>query len=173
MPQIHAESYKFCPRCAGLLTKRLLKPGEPERLVCPQCDFVFYLDPKLAVIAVVPLKGGLVLVRQVTGPRSDLWALPGGFVDLGEPLEEAVVREVLEETQVLVRVGRLLKAYSYPGVHTVVLTYITEYLSGDLAPGGETLEARIFAPGEVPWDHLAFHTTREALEDYLATRNPL
>ncbi|MGC2692939.1 MAG: NUDIX hydrolase, partial [Desulfobaccales bacterium] len=150
MARIRVEKLKFCPQCGRPLEKRLLKVGDPEQLFCPQCGFIFYLDPKVVVIGVVPKDGGLVLVRQDRACRSDSWVLPGGFVDLGEPLEGAVAREVLEETHLSVRVIRLLQAYSYPGAQKVVLAYLTEYLSGELAPGDETLEARVFTRDEIP-----------------------
>ena len=173
MARIRVESYKFCPQCCGTLERRRLKAGEPEQLCCPQCGFIFYLDPKVVVVAVVPKDGGLVLVRQDRACRRDSWVLPGGFVDLGEPLDEAITREVLEETHLSVRVSRLLQAYSYPGAQKVVLAYLTEYLSGELAPGDEALEARVFTRDEIPWDHLGFQTTREALKDYLRTLGPV
>jgi 8-oxo-dGTP diphosphatase len=66
-----------------------------------------------------------------------------------------------------VKVRRLLGVYSYRGHQTVVLAYLTEYLAGELAPGDETLEARIFPPEEIPWTRIAFQSTREALGDYL------
>jgi ADP-ribose pyrophosphatase YjhB (NUDIX family) len=172
MARIQAEKYKFCPRCSGPLEKRLLKAGDPEQLFCPKCGFIFYLDPKVVAIALVPRNGGLVLVRQDRPCRRDSWVLPGGFVNLGESLEEAVVREVQEETLLLVRVNRLLNAYSFPGGQKVVLSFLTEFLSGELAPGDETLEARIFAPEEIPWDRLGFRTTGLALRDYLSTFPP-
>jgi ADP-ribose pyrophosphatase YjhB (NUDIX family) len=159
--------YQFCPVCGGRLEERLLKHGEPKRLVCTECDFVFYIDPKVAVIAVVPLEGGLVLVRRSINPGYGLWVAPGGFVDMGEPVEEAVVRETLEETRLSVEVSRLINIYSYRGRQTVVLAYLTRYLSGELAPGDETLEARIFGLGEIPWDELAFSSTRQAVAEYL------
>ncbi|MGQ9921086.1 MAG: NUDIX domain-containing protein [Desulfobacca sp.] len=168
MARIHPQEYCFCPRCGGPLVRRRLKPQEPERLVCSQCQRVFYLDPKVAVIGVVPLAEGVVLVRENSGPRADLWALPGGFVDLGEPLETALIREVWEETRLCVRVERLLHAFSYPGQQTIILAYITSYLSGVLSPNGETREVRVFPPRQIPWDQLAFRTTQEALRAYLA-----
>lgn len=160
-------TYRFCPQCGGPLELRLLKAGEPERLVCRACGFVFYLDPKLAVIALVPLEGGVVMVRRGIEPGFGRWVIPGGFVDLGEPVEEAVVRETLEETHLLIRVNRLFNVYSYRGRETVVLAYLTDYVSGKLAAGDETLEARIFAPAEIPWDQIAFTSTRDALAEYL------
>jgi ADP-ribose pyrophosphatase YjhB (NUDIX family) len=172
MARIHVEKYKFCPQCRGPLEKRLLKVGDPEQLFCPRCGFIFYLDPKVVVVALVPKDGGLVLVRQDRPGRRDSWVLPGGFVNLGESLEEALIREVQEETLLSIRVNRLLNAYSFPGGQKVVLSFITEYLTGELAPGDETLEARIFAPEEIPWDRLGFRTTRLALRDYLGTFPP-
>jgi len=99
------ENYRFCPVCAGPLAERLLKPGEPKRLVCTRCGFIFYIDPKLAVLSVVPYQGGVVLVRRAIEPGYGLWVAPGGFVDVGEKVEEAVVRETQEESGLLVVFG--------------------------------------------------------------------
>ncbi len=170
MSLILADTYKFCPQCGGALEKRLLKAGEPERLVCRDCGFVFYLDPKLAAIAVVPLDGGVVMVRRSIDPGYGLWVVPGGFVDVGEPVEEAVVRETLEEAHLAVRVERLLNVYSYRDSATVVVAYLTSYLGGELAAGDESLEARIFTPAEIPWDEIPFRSTKAALTDYLKLR---
>ncbi len=161
------ENYKFCPMCGGELAERLLKAGEPKRLVCIRCGFVFYIDPKLAVLALVPYQGGLVMVRRSIEPGYGLWVVPGGFVDVGEKVEEAVVRETQEEAGLLVRVVRLLNVHSYRHSRTVVLSYITEYLAGELAAGDEELEARVFGPTEIPWEEIAFSSTRDALKEYL------
>jgi ADP-ribose pyrophosphatase YjhB (NUDIX family) len=155
------------------LEKCRLKASEPEQLCCSNCDYIFYLDPKLVVLALVPMDGGLVLVREAKAGRRDLWVLPGGFVDLGETLEEAIAREVHEEICLSIRVSRLLNAYSYPGEQKVVLAYLTEYLSGELAPGDKTLEARVFSPEKIPWDLLGFNTTRQTIRDYLRTLGPV
>ncbi len=162
-----ADTYKFCPQCGGALEKRLLKAGEPERLVCRVCGFVFYIDPKLATIALVPLDGGVVMVRRGIDPGYGLWVVPGGFVDIGELVEEAVVRETREEAHLQVRVRRLLNIYSYRDSPTVVVAYLTEYVAGELAAGDETLEARVFRPEEIPWDQIPFRSTRAALTEYL------
>ena len=161
-----SETYKFCPQCGGVLAKRLLKAGEPERLVCRACGFVFYIDPKLAAIALVPMDGGVVMVRRGIDPGYGLWVVPGGFVDVGELVDDAVVRETMEETHLQVRVTRLLNIYSYRDSPTVVVAYITEYLAGELTAGDESLEARIFTRKEIPWDKIPFRSTRAALTEY-------
>jgi ADP-ribose pyrophosphatase YjhB (NUDIX family) len=166
------ESYKFCPLCGGRLENRLVKAGEPERLVCTACGFIFYIDPKLAVLALVPYQGGLVMVRRAIEPGYGLWVAPGGFVDVGEEVEEAVVRETLEEANLKVRVVRLLKVHSYRDSRTVVLSFITEHLFGEPAAGDEELEVRVFSPEDIPWEHIAFRSTAEAVKEYLQLVRP-
>jgi len=161
-------TYKFCPQCGGRLEKRLIKPMEPRRLVCTVCGFIFYLDPKLSVIAVIPMNEGVVMVRRAINPGYGLWVVPGGFVDLGEVLEDALVRETQEETLLTVRPIRLLNIYSYPDHRTVIAAYVTEYVSGELAAGDETLEARVFGLKEIPWPQIAFSSTQEALREYIS-----
>jgi 8-oxo-dGTP diphosphatase len=163
------ELYKFCPQCGGRLQQKLIQPKEPPRLVCTACGFVFYLDPKLAGIAIIPWDDGLVLARRAIYPGYGLWVAPGGFVDVGERVEEAVVREVREEVFLNVRINRLLNVYSYPGRTTVIVAYVADVISGQPGGGDETLEARIFRPEEIPWEKIAFASTRDALQDYLGT----
>jgi 8-oxo-dGTP diphosphatase len=159
--------YKFCPQCGGRLEKRQIKPREPRRLVCTVCGFIFYLDPKLSVVAVIPMDDGVVMVRRAIEPGYGLWVVPGGFVDLGEVVEEAVVRETQEETCLTVRPLRLLNIYSYPDHRTIIAAYVAEYVSGELAAADETLEARVFGLKEIPWPRIAFSSTKEALREYL------
>ena len=173
MPDIQdCATYKFCPQCGGQLEKRpaqaLIKPQEPQRLVCTACSFVFYLDPKLSVIAVIPMDEGVVMVRRAINPGYGLWVVPGGFVDMGEVVEEAVVRETQEETYLTVRPIRLLNIYSYPDHRTIIAAYVTEYVSGELGAGDETLEARVFGLKEIPWPQIAFSSTKEALREYIS-----
>ena len=163
-----SSTYTFCPQCGGRLEKRLLKPQEPLRLVCTACGFVFYIDPKLSVIAVIPMDAGVVMVRRAINPGYGLWVVPGGFVDMGEVVEDAVVRETQEETFLTVRPIRLLNIYSYPDRRTIIAAYVTEYVSGDLGAGDETLEARVFGLKEIPWPQIAFSSTKEALREYIS-----
>jgi ADP-ribose pyrophosphatase YjhB (NUDIX family) len=136
--------------------------------VCTVCGFIFYLDPKLSVIAVIPLHGGVVMVRRAIEPGYGLWVVPGGFVDLGEVVEDALIRETQEETFLTVRPVRLLNIYSYRNHRTVIAAYVTEYVSGELAAGDETLEARVFGLQEIPWPKIAFSSTKEALREYIS-----
>ncbi len=159
--------YRFCPKCGHELEKRLIKAGEPERLVCKFCGFIFYLDSKVAVGTIPILQGRFVLLRRAISPGYGKWVFPGGFVDPGETLEAAAVRETMEEVNLKVRPAGILNVYSYPGRPVIVIVYRVEILGGELKAGDEALEVAAFAPAQIPWKELAFPSTRDALRDFL------
>ena len=166
---MHDAPFRFCPPCGGPLEARLLKEGDPPRLVCGTCGFIFYLDPKLAVgTVIVDDKGRIVLVRRAIEPGYGKWVFPGGYVDRGEEVRHAAVREALEETSLDVRLDRLLDIYSYTGRTPVIIVYAATLLGGVLACDDEGLEAKFFEPADIPWDELAFRSTLEALREFLS-----
>jgi ADP-ribose pyrophosphatase YjhB (NUDIX family) len=159
--------YRFCPACGGALEARSLKAGDPERLVCGRCGFVFYLDPKVAVGTIIEMHdGGIVLVRRAIDPGYGLWVFPGGYVDRGEEVRAAAIREAREESGLDVRIDRLVNVYSYPGNAPVIIVYAATAIGGELCTDEECIEARVFHPGEIPWNELAFRSTSEALRDW-------
>ena len=99
------EAIRFCARCGGTLESRLLKATEPERLVCARCSFVHYIDPKVAIIA--DEQGRIVLVKRAIEPGYGKWVFPGGFIDRGETVEAAALREAREECGLDIRLDRL------------------------------------------------------------------
>ena len=171
-PHDDAHTYRFCPRCAGLFERRRLKPGEPERLVCTKCGFVFYLDPKIAVGTIIRIASAsperLVLVRRAIEPGYGKWVFPGGYVDRGEPLLTAAVREAREECGLDVRIDGLVNIYSYAGRAPVIVVYAATAIGGTLCADDECLETAEFQSGTIPWNDLAFRSTHEGLRDYLA-----
>ena len=174
-PHDESHAYQFCPRCGGPLERRLLKGGEPERPVCAQCGFVFYIDPKVAVGTIVATdRGELVLVRRAIEPGYGLWVFPGGYVDRGEPLTDAAVREAREECGLHVRLDALVNIYSYAGRAPIIVVYAATAIGGELASDEECLETAVFDANSIPWDHLAFRSTHDGLRDYLdGLRHPV
>ncbi|HEY6211896.1 MAG TPA: NUDIX hydrolase [Vicinamibacterales bacterium] len=179
MNPLHAHdeshSYRFCPRCGGALERRVLKASEPQRPVCTQCGFVFYIDPKIAVGTIIATdRNRLVLVRRAIDPGYGKWVFPGGYVDRGEPLPAAAVREAREECGLDVRLDGLVNIYSYAGRAPVIVVYAATAMSGQLCVDDECLETAEFEAGAIPWDDLAFQSTHEGLRDYLnGVRHPL
>ncbi|MDQ3486319.1 MAG: NUDIX hydrolase [Acidobacteriota bacterium] len=161
--------YRFCPTCAGPLESRLLKPGDPERLVCTRCGQVIYLDPKVAVGTIIRTDDDrLVMVRRAIEPGYGLWVFPGGYVDRGEEVTAAAIREAREEAGIDVRLEKLVNIYSYARRSLIVLVYAGRMVGGELCTDEECLEARLFHPDELPWDQLAFDSTSRGLRDYLS-----
>jgi len=161
-------AFRFCPACGGSLERRSIKTGDPDRLVCAACGFVFYMDPKVAVGTIITTPDGrLVLVRRAIEPGYGLWVFPGGYVDRGEPILDAAIREAREESGLHIRIDRLVNVYSYPGATPIIIVYAATMIGGELCTDEECLEARLFAPDEIPWDALAFRSTRQGLEEFL------
>ena len=169
MPAHPPSAYRYCHMCGGVLEARLLKMGEPERLVCQACGHIVYLDPKVAVGTIIKMQGGrIVLVRRAIEPGYGKWVFPGGYVDRGEEITAAAVREALEEAGLVVRLDGLINIYSYAGRAPIIIVYAATSTSGTLQHCDESLEIALFESKEIPWQDLAFTSTREALRDYLA-----
>ena len=159
--------YRYCPKCGGGLDKKIVKSNEPRRLVCQACSFIFYQDPKVVAGTVFTLNGGIVLLKRGVEPALGKWVFPGGYVDRGESVQDAAVRETKEESQLDVKLGPLLNVYSYPSSPNVIVVYTAEVIGGTLTAADESTDAAVFAPQEVPWHELAFDSTKEALNDYI------
>ena len=159
--------YRFCPRCGGGLDKRIVKASEPKRLVCQSCSFIFYQDPKVVAGTVFTLDDGIVLLKRGVEPALGKWVFPGGYVDRGESVQDAAIRETKEESSLDVKLGPLLNVYSYPRSPNVIVVYTADVIGGELAAQDESVEATTFLPSQIPWAELAFASTKDALRDYI------
>jgi ADP-ribose pyrophosphatase YjhB (NUDIX family) len=166
-----APPYKFCPVCGSALEPRVLKISEPKRLVCTNasCRFVFYLDPKVAVGTIIRAADSdrVVLVKRAIEPGYGLWVFPGGYVDRGEEVTLAAVREAREEAGLDIRLDGLVGIYSYAGTVPIIIVYAATCIGGELMVDDENSEVREFELGDIPWNELAFKSTHEALRDYI------
>ena len=168
---IHPPS-AFCQVCGARLTERFVVEEDRDRLVCGVCGYIHYINPKI-VAGTIPVADGRVwLLRRAIEPRLGFWTFPAGFMEMKETVEEAARRETLEELNLQVRIDRLLNVYSRPELSTVHIIYLASALSRP-SGGREALEFGAFAPEEIPWEDLAFWTTRRALEDWLETLRSL
>lgn len=159
--------FRFCPHCGGAFNSRILKEGEPSRLVCDRCGFVFYLDPKVAVGTIIRTSDHqIVLCRRAIEPGYGRWVFPGGYVDRGEKLEEAAIREAREECGLDVELEGLVSLHSYRGRTPIIIVWAARAVGGELRIDEESLEVRTFVAETIPWDDLAFESTGEALRAY-------
>lgn len=165
---------RFCRLC-GAATGRAIPPGEDrERAVCPACGYVDYVNPA-NVVGTIPVWGdddgdAVLLCRRAIEPRRGRWTLPAGFLEHGETLDAGAARETWEEAGARIDMGPLFTVLDVVHAGQVHVFYRARLLDLDLAPGQETLEARVFPFEQIPWDELSFLTVRRTLELYLADR---
>jgi len=157
----------FCPDCGGRLTWQRVEAEGRERPVCLSCGFILYRNPKV-VAGVIPVHDGRVLLlRRKIEPARGKWTFPAGYVELGESVEEAAVRETREEVALEIDELSLLNVYSYRGSPVVTVVYLSRIVGGEPRAGEEAEEVAFFPTGALPWEDLAFRSTREALQDWI------
>jgi ADP-ribose pyrophosphatase YjhB (NUDIX family) len=159
--------FRFCPRCGQPLIEQ--ESFGRLRPVCAACGFVHFRDPKVAAAVLLSDNGRVLLIRRAVDPGRGQWALPAGFVEVNELPHEAAGREALEETGLHVAVGDLLgiRLMANPDKPGLLLTYRGRVVHGQLQANDDVSEARWFGADELPWDELAFETTRESLYEWV------
>lgn len=142
-----------------------------ERAVCTDCGTIHYENP-LNVVGTVPVwQDQVLLCRRNIEPRRGLWTLPAGFMELGESTAEGALRETIEEAGAEVTMGPLFTLLNVVRVGQVHLFYLCTLQHTRFDPGPETIEVNLFREHEIPWDEIAFKTTRETLKRYFEDRH--
>jgi ADP-ribose pyrophosphatase YjhB (NUDIX family) len=156
------DDVRYCPRCGAEA-----QVTYPRSLICSQCSYRAFYNPK-PVAATVPhsSEGHIWLLRRAFDPGSGLWTFPGGFVDLGESVEQAAARETREELNVEVELGSLVGVYSQATERVVLIVFSAQALAIPQTTA-EAIEVRAFSQDSLPWDELAFWSTANALRDLL------
>jgi len=165
------EPIKHCRKCGTSVVYRIPDDGDTkERAICTACTTVHYENP-LNVVGTVPIWGDKVLLcKRNIEPRWGKWTLPAGFMELNETVAEGAARETVEESGAEFELEGLFSLVNVARVGQVHLFYRARLLSDRFNPGFETIEARLFAEDEIPWDEIAFRTVKETLEHYFADR---
>ena len=127
--------------------------------MCTACGAVYFLDPKVVANLITEVDGKIVMIRRDTEPGRGKWAIPGGFVDRGEMVEEGAVRELREETGLKVEVTGLIGVYSRPGDTNILVVY-----GGQLKAGTEAQEVGLFDAGSLP--PLAFQRDADIIRQW-------
>jgi ADP-ribose pyrophosphatase YjhB (NUDIX family) len=138
-----------------------------ERMVCQDCGFIHYENPRIVVATVATWEDRILLGRRAIEPREGHWTLPGGFMENNETTEAGAIRETLEETGAIVEIRDLLAVYSLPHIGQVHLVYRARMTSSHVEAGPEMHEARLFTIDDLPWDELAFPTNTWSLRHFL------
>ena len=160
----------FCSACGAALTHRIPPGDSLSRGMCDACGVIHYRNPRLVVGALPEWEDRILLCRRAIEPRRDKWTLPAGFMENGETVAAAAIRETLEEACARIELGPMFTLISVPVVHQVHVIYRARLLDLDFAAGEESLEVRLFREGEIPWQEIAFRTISLSLRHYFADR---
>jgi 8-oxo-dGTP diphosphatase len=158
------EEVRFCPRCGAEATVSF-----PRSMACATCGYQAYFNPK-PVACAIPFDGAgrIWLHRRGFDPGAGLWTFTGGFVDLGESVPDAAIREAREEMCVDIELGALVGVYSRPEDRVVLIVYRAVLPDGqEPRTTDEATEVAGFSPADLPWDTMAFWSTAQALRDAL------
>lgn len=137
-----------------------------ERLICPDCGFIAYENPKIVVGSVVTHDGLYLLCRRAIHPRKGFWTIPAGFLELNETVEDGARREAMEEAEADIAIDALLAVYTIPRISQVQLIHRATLARPGFGAGPESLEVALFAWEDIPWHDLAFPSVHWALQQH-------
>jgi ADP-ribose pyrophosphatase YjhB (NUDIX family) len=145
-------------------SQRAVPEGDDrERLVCVECGFVLYDNPKIVVGSIARWGDRILLCRRAINPRRGYWTLPAGCLELNESTGAGAEREAWEEARAKIAIEGLLAIYDIPRISQVQLIYRARLVDENIAAGPESLEVGLFGWDEIPWDEIAFPSARWAL----------
>jgi ADP-ribose pyrophosphatase YjhB (NUDIX family) len=144
-------------------TRAIPDGDERERLVCAECGFILYDNPKIVVGSVARWGDKVLMCRRAIDPRKGFWTLPAGYLELNESTQAGAEREAWEEARAKLAIESLLAIYDITRLSQVQLIYRARLLDPAVSAGPESLEIALFGWDEIPWDDIAFPSVRWAL----------
>lgn len=168
-----ARSLNFCSNCGSSLRFGTVEGEDRERLACPDCGHIAYVNPRL-VVTTLPVTddGRLILLRRGIEPGKGAWAQPGGFLEVDETVNQAAIRETWEETRLIVEPGEIIGLYTRLEAAVVTIAFEARVVGGTATMTPEALEIATFRPEDIPWSGIAFRTTTWMLRDWIDRRRP-
>jgi ADP-ribose pyrophosphatase YjhB (NUDIX family) len=152
--------------------RRVPQGDNRERLVCADCGFIAYENPKIVVGSVVARDGNVLLCRRAIEPRRGFWTLPAGYLEHGETVQEGAAREAWEEATARIAIDGILAVYSISRLGQVQVIFRARFAEIGAKPlyaaGEESLDVGLFAWNAIPWSEIAFPSVRWALEAWHA-----
>ena len=171
MPCFNLLRMNFCTQCGQPVVSQIPAGDNRPRFVCQSCGWIHYQNPLMVVGCVPDHQGSILLCKRSIQPRYGYWTLPAGFMELGESMGEAALRETWEEARARVELGPLFAMVDVIHARQIHAFFAAVLSEPEHAPGEETLETRLFRPEEIPWEKMAFPSVRIALEQYLRNKD--
>lgn len=160
----------YCPKCGGGTRVDVPADDHMPRYICSSCESVLYENPKPVVGCVTEHEGRILLCKRAIKPQLGFWTVPAGFMELGENLSQAAKRETWEEACAEVTLGSMLAVVDVIQAGQVHIFFRGWLAAPEYSAGVESLDARLYAPEEIPWDEIAFSSGHIALKQFLKQR---
>jgi ADP-ribose pyrophosphatase YjhB (NUDIX family) len=160
----------FCTQCGSAVTIRNPDGDHHLRYVCSACDHVLYENPKMVLGCVPEYEGQILLCKRAIQPRLGYWTVPAGFMELGETIAEAAMRETHEEACANVELGSLVAVVDVMRAGQVHVFFRARLPEPEFGVGDESLDVKLVPVDAIPWDEIAFPSITIALKAYLEQR---
>jgi ADP-ribose pyrophosphatase YjhB (NUDIX family) len=161
---------KTTGQATGPLIREVPDGDNMERLVCGDCGFIAYENPKIVVGAVAIWQEKILLCRRAIPPRTGYWTLPAGYLELNETTAEGACREAWEEARADLSLKGMLAVYNIPRISQVQVIYLADLVTPAISAGPESAEVGLFDWDDIPWDELAFPSVAWALNHFAEIR---
>lgn len=161
---------KYCCHCGHSLNFTIPPGDDRARFVCDACGVIHYQNPRVVVGCIPVHEGRVLLCRRAIQPRHGLWTLPAGYLENGETLAACAERETREEAGAAISELVPYLMFNICHIHQIYLMFRARLMDLDFEAGPESLEARLFAEEEIPWDQIAFRVISATLEAYFRDR---
>lgn len=162
---------KFCSNCGFSQLEFKIPPGDARpRYICQTCETIHYSNPKIVAGCLPVWEDKILLAKRAIHPRKGYWNIPAGYLENKESVEDGALREVWEETKAKVNIEGTLAIYSIPHISQVYILFWGYMPSPDFGIGIESLEVQLFSEEEIPWQEIAFYSSKFALENFFADR---
>ena len=161
---------KYCPDCGAPVEISVPAGDNRPRHVCIECRAIHYQNPKIVAGCLPVLEDRVLLCKRAIEPQYGRWTLPAGFMENGETIEEAAMRESMEEANAALESLRLYSVISLPHIDQVYMMFLADLAGDDFHPGDESLDVALFAEHEIPWNDIAFRTISRTLKAYFSDR---
>ncbi|MEA1890642.1 MAG: NUDIX hydrolase [Pseudomonadota bacterium] len=161
---------KYCQSCGSTVNICIPAGDNRERYVCISCGDIHYQNPKIVTGCLPAWEDKVLLCKRAIEPRHGYWTLPAGFMENEETLEQAAVRESVEEANVSLENLRLYTIISLPHISQVYMMFLADLKNTNFYPGVESLETELFTEEKIPWSELAFKTIDTTLQHFFIDR---
>ncbi|XP_074307018.1 nudix hydrolase 23, chloroplastic [Silene latifolia] len=164
---VYIRKLKFCQSCGGPTKHEIPEGDEKLRAICTLCGNIAYQNPKMVVGCLIEHDNKVLLCKRNIQPSYGRWTLPAGYLEMGESAAEGAARETQEEAGAEVEVVSPFAQLDIPLIGQTYIIFLAKLKTPHFSPGVESIECRLFALDEIPFDSLAFSSMVVTLKLYI------